>query len=52
MVANGDIKGVTASDVVTKGLPVHRNQTSSGLSNLQPLGCTHGFCKKERREER
>lgn len=33
-VADGDVKGVTASDVVTQRLPVHRYQTRPGLSNL------------------
>lgn len=34
MVADGDVKGVTASDVVTQRFPVHRYQTRPGLSNL------------------
>lgn len=34
MVADGDIEGVTASDVVAQRLPIHRYQTRPGLSNF------------------
>lgn len=46
MVADGDVKGVTASDVVTQRFPVHRDQTSPGLSDLQPLRSPHRFCRE------
>ncbi len=46
MVADGDVEGVTTGDVVTQRLPVHRDQTRPGLSDLQPLGSPHGFCRQ------
>lgn len=43
MVADGDVEGVTARDVVTQRLPVHRDQPRPGLRDLQSLGGPHGF---------
>lgn len=50
MVTDGNVKGVTAGDVVTQRFPVYCDQTRPGLSNLQPFRSSHGFYKK--REER
>lgn len=44
VVADGDVEGVTARDVVTQRLPVHRYQTGPGLRDLQTLRSPHGFC--------
>ena len=54
VVADGDVEGVAASDVVAQRLPVHRDQTRPGLGNLQPLWSPHGFCglERDREEER
>lgn len=46
MVADGDVKCVTACDVVTQWLPVHCDQPGPGLSDLQPLRSPHWFCEK------
>lgn len=46
MVADGDVKGVTACDVVSQRLPVHCDQPGPGLSDLQPLWSPHWFCKE------
>lgn len=51
MVADGDVKGVTACDVVAQWLPVHCDQPGPGLSDLQPLWSPHWFCMKHRVEE-
>lgn len=50
MVTDGNVKGVTAGDVVTQRFPVHCDQTRPGLSNLQPFRSSHRFYKI--REER
>ncbi len=47
MVADGDVEGVTASDVVAQRLPVHCYQTGPGLSDLQPLRSPHRFYRKK-----
>lgn len=51
MVADGHIKSVTASDVVTQGLPVHRDQAGPGLGNLQPLWRAHRFYEEKRTKQ-
>lgn len=49
MVADGDVKGVTACDVVSQWLPVHCDQPGPGLSDLQPLWSPHWFCREAER---
>lgn len=49
VVTDGDVEGVTARDVVTQRLPVHRYQTRPRLGDLQPLGSPHRFYRN--REE-
>lgn len=44
-VTNGDVKCVTACDVVTQRFPVHCDLPGPGLNNLQPLWSPHWFCK-------
>lgn len=46
MVADGDVEGVTASDVVAQRLPVHRDQTRPGLCNPEPLRSPHRFFRE------
>lgn len=46
LVADGDVEGVTASDVVAQRLPIHCDQTGPSLRYLQPLRSPHGFYRE------
>lgn len=43
VVADGDVEGVAAGDVVAQRLPVHGDEARLRLRDLQTLGCPHGF---------
>lgn len=43
VVADGDVEGVAAGDVVAQRLPVHGDEARLRLCDLQSLGGPHGF---------
>lgn len=43
VVADGDVEGVAAGDVVAQRLPVHGDEPRPGLSDLQSLRSPHGL---------
>lgn len=45
VVADRDIESMAARDVVTQGLPVHRDAPCLDFSNLQSLRGPHRLCK-------
>lgn len=48
VIADGDIEGVTAGDVVAQRLPVHGDEARLRLCDLQTFGGPHGFCERRR----
>lgn len=46
VIADGDVEGVTAGDVVAQRLPVHGDKARLRLCDLQTLGGPHGLCDK------